>query len=103
MYESVATLKTPVTISYDTYGNEIQTYNTTLIYVQPRTVYRNEFYQAAQAGLHPTVAFELTNREDYHGEKLLEWNGTEYDIIRVDWSAMRDSCSLVCQERIGRR
>lgn len=103
MYESVATLKSPATVTYDSAGNEIMTYNTKLIYVQPRTVYASEFYQAAQAGLHPSITFEITNRADYNGEKLLEWNGAEYDIIRADWTGMRDALRLVCQERIGRR
>lgn len=103
MYESVATLKSPATVTYDSAGNEIMTYNTKLIYVQPRSVYSSEFYQAAQAGLHPSITFEITNRADYNGEKLLEWNGAEYDILRADWTGMRDALRLVCQERIGRR
>ena len=103
MYESVATLKSPATVTYDSAGNEIMTYNTRLIYVQPRPVYSSEFYQAAQAGLHPSITFEITNRADYNGEKLLEWNGAEYDILRADWTGMKDKLRLVCQERIGRR
>lgn len=102
MYESVATLKSPATVTYDSAGNEIMTYNTKLIYVQPRSVYSSEFYQAAQAGLHPSITFEITNRADYNGEKLLEWNGAEYDILRADWTGMKDKLRLVCQERIGR-
>lgn len=102
MYESVATLKSPATVTYDSVGNEIMTYNTKLIYVQPRSVYSSEFYQAAQAGLHPSITFEITNRADYNGEKLLEWNGSEYDILRADWTGMKDKLRLVCQERIGR-
>lgn len=102
MYESVATLKEVTGATYDSAGNEMPEYRLTLIYVQPRSVYSSEFYQAAQAGLHPSITFEVTNRADYRGEHVLEWNGTEYDILRADWTGMKDKLRLVCQERIGR-
>ena len=64
MYDSVATLKAYGTPTYDTYGNEIQTVTETNVFVQPRGVYNAEFYNAAQAGLHPSITFTLTNRAD---------------------------------------
>ena len=101
MYDSVATLKAYGAATYDTYGNETLAVTATQVYVQPRTVYRSEFYAAAQAGLHPSITFDLTNKADYHGEKVIEWEGKEYDVIRADWAAQRDRISLVCQERIN--
>ena len=102
MYDSIATLKGEPTVTYDTYGNEVITYQDSQVYVMPRGVYNAEFYNAAQAGLHPSITFELTNRADYHGEKLIEWNGVYYDVIRTDWTAQRDKISLICEERIGK-
>ena len=102
MYDSVATLKAYGTPSYDEYGNEVQTVTESEIFVMPRGVYNAEFYNAAQAGLHPSITFELTNRADYHGEKLIEWEGKEYEVIRTDWTAQRDKISLICEERIGK-
>ena len=102
MYDSIATLKGEPTVTYDTYGNEVITYQDNQVYVMPRGVYNAEFYNAAQAGLHPSITFELTNRADYHGEKLIEWNGVYYNVIRTDWTAQRDSISLICEERIGK-
>ena len=101
MYDSVATLKGISTASYDTYGNETITYTETPVYVQPRSVYSSEFYNAAQNGLHPSITFGLANKADYHGEKRIEWQGKEYDVIRVDWNAQRDSIRLICEERIN--
>lgn len=101
MYDDVAILKAYGTATYDEYLNEELTVTATLVYVQPRSVYRSEFYSAAQAGLHPSVTFDMTNKADYNGEKIIEWNGKEYDIIRADWDAQRDRISLVCQERVG--
>ena len=100
MYDSVATLKAYGTPSYDEYGNEVQTVMETRVFVMPRGVYNAEFYNAAQLGLHPSITFELTHRDDYHGEKLVEWEGKEYSVIRTDWTAQRDKIALICEERV---
>ena len=100
MYDSVATLKAYGTPTYDTYGNEIQTVTETNVFVQPRGVYNAEFYNAAQAGLHPSITFVLTNKADYNGERLSEWEGKSYNVIRTDWAAQRDQIELVCEERV---
>ena len=102
MYDSIATLKGEPTVTYDTYGNEVITYQDNQVYVMPRGVYNAEFYNAAQAGLHPSITFVLTNKADYNGERLIEWNGVLYNVIRTDWTAQRDSISLICEERIGK-
>ena len=101
MYDSIAFLKTPTGVSYDIYGNERIKYADYPVYVQPRSVYSSEFYNAATVGLHPSITFDITNRADYHGEKLIEWDGKFYDVIRADWTAQRDRISLICEERIG--
>lgn len=102
MYDSIATLKGEPITTYDEYGNEVITYTDNEVYVMPRGVYNAEFYNAAQAGLHPSITFELTNKEDYKGERLIEWEGKSYNVIRTDWTAQRDAISLICEERIGK-
>lgn len=99
MYDSVAILYTQGERTYDTYGNETVTMTPTEVYVQPRSVYSSEFYAAAQVGLHPSITLDITNREDYHGEKLVKFEGSFYDVIRADWTAQRDKISLILQER----
>lgn len=101
MYESIATLLGGSRSTFDAYGNEHIVYEQTEVYVLPRGVYNSEFYNAAQVGLHPSITFELTNKADYHGEKLIEWEGNVYNVIRTDWTAQRDGISLICEERIG--
>ena len=101
MYDNIATLKGAKHITYDKYLNEIVTYEEREVYVQPRGIYSSEFYQAAQTGLHPSITFDMANRADYNGEKLLTFEGVDYSIIRVDWNAQRDRISLICEERIG--
>ena len=102
MYDSIATLKGAPTTTYDEYGNEVITYQDNQVYVMPRGVYSAEFYNAAQAGLHPSITFELANKADYNGETLIEWNGKFYNVIRTDWTGQRDKMSLICEERIGK-
>lgn len=101
MYDSVATLKAYGTPTYDVYGNEVQTITETTVYVQPRGVYNAEFYNAAQAGLHPSITFYMTSRADYDGQKVVEFEGKEYTVIRTDWNAQRDGISLICEERVN--
>lgn len=100
MYDGIAYLLAQNAPTYDTEGNEVITYTQTMVYVMPRSVYANEFYSAAQAGLHPSITFELTNRADYAGEKLIEWRGQTYNVVRVDWVAQRDAVKLICEERV---
>ena len=101
MYDSVATLKAYGEPTYDEYGNEVPAITETQVYVLPRGVYNAEFYNAAQAGLHPSITFEMTNKADYNGEKVIEWEGQEYNVIRTDWNAQRDGISLICEERVN--
>lgn len=100
MYDTLITLKSQSDATYDEYGNEILSYKDNVIFAMPRGVYNAEFYNAAQAGLHPSITFEISNRADYNGEKLVEWEGKLYDVIRTDWTAQKDKISLICEERV---
>lgn len=101
MYDSIATLKAYGAPTFDEYGNEILTVTETTVFVHPRGVYNAEFYNAAQAGLHPSITFDLTNKADYNGERLIEWEGKSYNVIRTDWDGQRDAIRLICEERIN--
>ena len=100
MYDGIATLIAQSSGSYDQYGNKVPVVTRRDVFVQPRSVYASEFYNAAQLGLRPSLTLYLTNRNDYQDEKVLEYNGKTYTVIRVDWSAQRDGISLVCEERV---
>lgn len=101
MYDTVITLLSESGVAYDEHGNEYTHYVDREVYAIPRGVYRAEFYNAAQLGLHPSMSFRITNVEDYEGEKLLIHDGKAYSVIRADWTAQRDAIDLVCEERIG--
>lgn len=99
MYEATAILKKETGRTLDDYGNQIITYTDREVYVYPRSVYRAEFYAAAQAGLHPSITLTMTNIADYEGEKIVEFDGKLYDVIRTDWNGSRDRVNLVLEER----
>lgn len=100
MWEDVATLKGEPVATYDEYGNERLTYTDTTVYVQSRSVYQQEFYNAAQLGLRPLLVLILSNRMDYSGQKIVEYQNTLYDVIRADWKNGHDSLSLTLAERL---
>ena len=100
MYDSVATLIGYGPRTVDKYGNESLEIIEREVFVQPRSVYQSEFYNAAQAGLKPSITFFMTNREDYNTAPVISFEGRTYDVIRVDWNAQRDGISLICEERI---
>lgn len=101
MYDDVAKLVSYGESTFDKYGNEEITTEKNEVYVQPRGVYQSEYYNAAQAGLKPSITFEIANREDYNDEKVVEYNGKFYTVDRVDWSAQRDRISLICEEKVN--
>lgn len=101
MYDDIATLISYGASTFDEYGNESIVTDKTDVYVQPRGVYQSEYYNAAQVGLKPSITFEISNREDYNDEKVVEYHGKYYTIIRADWNAQRDKISLVCEERVN--
>lgn len=99
MYDNIAYLLKDGAKTYDTYLNEHMERTRRMVYVQPRSVYNGEFYNASIMGLHPSITLNLTNRADYDGETLVEYEGKLYNVIRADWKAQRDSISLVLEEK----
>lgn len=100
MYDGVAVLKKYGESTFDKYGNETTEVTETTVFVQPRGVYASEFYDAAQLGIKPSVTLFIANRADYDGQKVLDYEGRTYSVVRVDWNAQRDGISLICEERV---
>ena len=53
------------------------------VYANVKTVGYREFYQAAANGLKPTLVFTIALYWEYQGEKMIEYNGELYDVIRM--------------------
>lgn len=103
MYESIAILKGQ-TVTVDAAGNEVITYpaeKARQVFVKPRSVYANDFYNAANSGLRPAVVLVLTSAEDYQGEKVVEYNDRLYTVLRVYQRPERDAVELTLEERLN--
>lgn len=90
----------------DAAGNQIPTEIRREVFCQVSSVGRSEFYQAAQADMHPEYIFTLSNFRDYKGEKFArftDWLGKEHllYITRAYRIPDEDTIELTCEERVG--
>ena len=83
----------------DSYGVLQKTRTKREVYANVRSVTASEWFEGGRSGLNPEYRFTLF-APDYQGEKVLEFDGKEYSVIRVDWNAQRDGISLICEERV---
>ena len=51
------------------------------------SVSRTEFYNALNSGVTPEYVFRLTLAEDYQGERLVEYHGQTYRVVRTYMTA----------------
>lgn len=90
----------------DAEGNQIPAGEPRTVFCQVSSVGRSEFYQAAQADLHPEYIFRLSNFRDYRGEKIAkytDWLGVEHTlyITRAYRVPDEDAIELTAEERTG--
>lgn len=100
MFNDVAYL-CKTTITYDDVGNTVETLDKTKVFVKPQSIRMKEFYSLAEVGLKADYTLVLADYYDYDNEKLVEYNGTMYDIVRT---YRRDNrLEIVVTEREGRK
>ena len=58
-------------------------YNPRTVYCEVKSVSQTEAYQARATGLNPEYRLVLSHSFEYKGEKLCEFGGIRYDIIRA--------------------
>ena len=99
MNDDVAILLGDEYISYDDNGNQIieRSERTVLCYAE--SVGRNEFYSAASAGLKPEWTLTISNRIDYHGERLVRFHGDLWSVIRTYQDG--DEVELTLERKVG--
>ena len=88
----------------DEAGNQIAHEEARRVFCRVSSVGRSEFYQAAQADMHPEYIFTLANYKDYEGEKLAkytDWQGNEQVlyITRAYRIPDKDSIELTAEVR----
>ena len=87
------------TTDYDDIGQGIRAPIRTNILCAVKSIGRNEFYAAAQAGLKPEITFVIHGYE-YNGEKEVEFEGEKYKVIRTYMKDFEEM-ELVCEKVIG--
>lgn len=68
----------------------------TEVFCTVQSVGFREFYEAKSAGLEPDIVFNLTNSEDYGGEKIVLWRDTRYRVIRTYLNGM--GIDITCEK-----
>ena len=85
----------------DEIGNIITTSSSqTKSYAKVQSVRTNEFYNAVEVGLSPSIEFVI-KKLNYSGENLIEWNGNKYQVIRIVEPKNKFDIVLVCSKKIG--
>lgn len=74
------------------------------VYALKRSPSRDEFYRGAQAGLEPSVLFDVHSVE-YENERLLEYEGIEFSVIKTYTRYVEGFklTELTCVEKVGNR
>lgn len=76
-------------------GDTIKIPDRRQVFAQEKSIRQSEFYQAAASGLKPEITFIIWQHE-YNGEKYLEFDGTDYTIIRT-YKKNSKEIELICQ------
>ena len=91
------------TISRDDYGRQVVHKTARQVYCRVYGVTQSEFYAAAAAGLNPELKIRLSMFKDYEGEKMVEYDGQNYSVIRVyrNSETIGDAIELTLERKIG--
>ena len=87
------------TVEKDEIGQYIEVPTYTPVLCGIKSIGRNEFYAAAQAGLRPEITF-IIHAYEYNGEKEVEFEGPKYKVIRTYMKDFEEM-ELVCEKVIG--
>lgn len=83
----------------DEWGNQVPAESRTTILCKLKSIGRQEFYAAAQAGMKPELVF-VVHAYEYDDQKLVEFEGRKYSIVRT-YRMSFEEMELVCSEAIG--
>lgn len=70
------------------------------VFCDVRSITRTEWFEAGRNGIeHPAFIF-IMNRNEYAGQKIVEYRGQRYGIYRT-YAAMNESLELYCEAKGG--
>jgi len=62
---------------------ETHTESKRVVFCEVRSVGYQEYYRALEQDLHPTMIFRIADYAEYQGEKICEYDGVRYRIVRT--------------------
>lgn len=82
MYNEIIKL---ITIKEDTneVGDLVKVRTEREVFSDIKSIGQSEFYQAQAVGLKPEIKFVLADYYDYSNEKIIDYNGIDYRVIRT--------------------
>ncbi|MFN2746967.1 phage head closure protein [Bacillus sp. z60-18] len=83
----------------DEIGNQIPTETRTTVLCAKKSVTRNEFYNASNSGMKPSLVF-IVHGYEYRKEQKVEFEGIEYNVIRT-YETDFEEVELLCERVIG--
>lgn len=87
------------TFEFDDIGNQVPIENKTEVFCDVKSVSRSEFYNAATAGLKPSLVFVIHDYE-YNNEETVEFENNRYKVIRTYHKSVEE-IELTCEKVIG--
>jgi SPP1 family predicted phage head-tail adaptor len=88
-------------VGTDDIGNDVvSSETTTKCYAKAQSIRTNEFYNAVEVGLNPSVEF-VVKRLNYDGQDEIDWNNERYSVIRTIDPKNKFDIVLVCEKKIG--
>lgn len=85
---------------YDEIGQPVDTVtDKRLVFAQYRSIARAEWFEAGRNGFNPNITF-VVNAFDYHGESIVQWNGSLYGVYRT-YIARNEKVELYCEKKGG--
>lgn len=88
------------TYSFDSIGNNIETkVEKEIPILKVEDVWQNEFYNANQQGLKPSLRLKIS-ASNYNDERELKYMDKTYTIIRTQ-NITVDETVLICERKIG--
>lgn len=96
MWKDLVDLVT-VTVTQDSYANEVRTETTQSVYCNIKGVMRSEFYSALAEGLKPSITVEM-RAEEYSDQEYVIANGKRYKVQRtypIRWENVELTCGEV--------
>lgn len=82
MYFSDSITLRKVTNTLDSYGDATYSYTDTVVFADIKSVTRQEFYSASQAGIKVDIVFAV-HAEDYTDQTIVTYGSTYYNVVRA--------------------